>query len=95
MAKVTMTGISPELTPQEIEELEALEHREIVYDEDSPEMTDRMLSQFHSFDQIPVKIESDNYSIVHSFGKDYQSVLNRLLNLALRDGNLVQKSTLI
>ena len=92
MAKVTVTGISPELTAKEIEELEALEDREIVYDDDSPRMTEQMLAQFHSFDYIPLRIERDNYSVVHSFGGDYQKVLTRLLNLALRDGNLINKS---
>ena len=87
-----MTGISPELTAQEIEELEALDGREIVYDDDSPRMTEQMLSQFHSFDYIPLRIERENYSVVHSFGGDYQRILTRLLNLALRDGNLINQS---
>ena len=62
MAKVTVTGISPELTAKEIQELEALEDREIVYDDDSPRMTEQMLAQFHSFDYIPLRIERDNYN---------------------------------
>ena len=57
MVKVTMTGISTELTAQELEELEALESREITYDDDSPRMTEHMLAQFHSFDYNPLRIE--------------------------------------
>jgi hypothetical protein len=91
MAKVTMTGLSAELSEEEIRELEALESREIVYDEDSPQMTEKMLSQFHRFATVPVQISQSNISTVRSFGKNYQSVLTRLLNLALQDTNLIKR----
>lgn len=91
MAIVTMSGLSTELTEEEIKDLEALETRDIIYDEDSPEMTDHMLSQFHRFNEIPVHINQANIGVVKSFGKNYQSVLTRLLNLALQDTSLLKR----
>lgn len=91
MAMITMTGLSHELTEDERKELDALEGREIIYDDDSPRMTEKMLSQFHRFSTIPIAIDSSNYDIIRSFGKDYQGILSQLLNLALKDANMVQK----
>ena len=60
MQKVMMRDVLPELSEEELKELEALDDREIVYDEESPQMTPEMLSQFHRFEQTPVcKSESD------------------------------------
>jgi hypothetical protein len=48
MAIVTMTlaDLPPELTEEEIAELEAAEKMPITYDEDCPEMTEEDLKQF-------------------------------------------------
>lgn len=56
MAKVMMNNLPPELTPEEIAELEAAEKMPLIFDEDSPEMTDKILEQFHRPDTIMVKI---------------------------------------
>ena len=39
MAKVFMNSLPPELTPEEIAELESAENMPIIYEEDCPEMT--------------------------------------------------------
>lgn len=91
MAIITMTGLSTELTEEDLKDLEALEDREVIYDDDSPRMTEKMLSQFHRFTTIPVKIDSSNIGIVRSFGKDYQGILSQLINLALKDSNMIRK----
>lgn len=46
MTSIKYSELSAELTPEEVEELEALEDRPIVYDEDCPKMTEEMLKQF-------------------------------------------------
>ena len=46
MAKITMKDISPELTAEEIRELELAEQKPIVFDEDCPEMTVEQLLEF-------------------------------------------------
>lgn len=91
MAIITMTGISAELTEEDYRDLEALETREIEYDDDSPKMTEQMLSQFHRFNTIPVKIDSSNLGVVRSFGKNYRGILSQLINLALKDTNMIRK----
>ncbi len=55
MAKIMMRDLSPELNPDEIRDLDALDNREIVYDEECPEMTKDQLAQFHRFDQTQIK----------------------------------------
>jgi hypothetical protein len=51
-----MNSVQPELSLEEIAELEQAEKKGISYDEDCPEMTETQLREFHSFDEIPVKI---------------------------------------
>lgn len=46
MTRIKYSELSVELTPEEVAELEALEDRPIVYDEDCPKMTEEMLKQF-------------------------------------------------
>ena len=52
MAKISMSDISPELTPEELQELEAAEKMPVIFDEDCPEMTEKMLQQFHRMDSV-------------------------------------------
>ena len=54
MAKISMSDISPELTPEELQELEAAEKMPVIFDEDCPEMTEKMLQQFHRMDSVVV-----------------------------------------
>ena len=80
MAKISMSDISPELTPEELQELEAAE-----------KMTEKMLQQFHRMDSVVVKISPANIEKVKSLGPDYPSILSHLLNLALNDSDLLKK----
>lgn len=56
MGEIRMNSVQPELSLEEIAELEQAEKKGISYDEDCPEMTETQLREFHSFDEIPVKI---------------------------------------
>lgn len=91
MAKISMSHISPELTPEELQELEAAEKMPVIFDEDCPEMTEKMLQQFHRMDSVVVKISPANIEKVKSLGPDYPSILSHLLNLALNDSDLLKK----
>lgn len=55
--KIKLSDISTELTPEENAELEALENRPIVYDEDCPEMTEEMLKQFQRVENMSQFLE--------------------------------------
>lgn len=54
MAKVMMNSLSPELTPEEMAEIEAAEKLPVIFDDDCPEMTEEMLREFHRMDMVPV-----------------------------------------
>lgn len=91
MGKISMKNLSGALTAEEEKEIDNACEKVITYDEDSPEMTESMLKQFHRFDEIPVSIFDENRSIVKSFGHNYRQVLNRLINMALNDEDMVRK----
>ena len=58
MAKVMMNSLPPELTPEEMAEIEAAEKLPIVFDDDCPEMTKDMLEEFHRMETVMVKKEN-------------------------------------
>lgn len=91
MAKVMMNSLPAELTPEEAAELEAAEKMPVVFDDDCPEMTDKMLRQFHRSDTVMVRISPDSMKKIRSFGDDYHQILSQLLDLALNDAELVKK----
>lgn len=91
MGKISMKELSETLTPEEENEINEAYSKPISYDKDSPEMTAEMLKQFHRFDEIPVHISDNNLSTVRSFGTKYRQVLNRLVNMALNDRDMVNK----
>ena len=55
--QIKYSELSEELTPEENAELEALENRPIVYDEDCPEMTEEMLKQFQRVENMSQFLE--------------------------------------
>lgn len=91
MAKVMMNSMPPELTPEEMAELDAAEKMPIVFDDDCPEMTSEMLNQFHRVNTVTIGISPSNMKKVKSFGADYSKILSNLLDLALNDAELVKK----
>lgn len=91
MAKVMMNSLPAKLTPEEMAELEAAEKMPITFDDDCPEMTNEMLSQFHKMDKVTISISPSNMQKAKSLGADYTKILSRLLDLALNDAELVKK----
>lgn len=91
MAKVMMNSLPPELTPEEIAELDMAEKMPIVFDDDCPEMTGEMLSQFHKMNMVTIGISSGNMKKIKAFGANYTKILSNLLDLALNDAELVKK----
>jgi len=91
MAKVMMNSLPAELTLEEIAELEAAEKMPLIFDDDCPEMTDKMLEQFHRPDTIMVRISPDSMKKIKSLGTDYHKILSQLLDLALNDTELIKK----
>lgn len=91
MAKVMMNSLPAILTPEETAELEAAEKMPPIFDDDCPEMTDKMLKQFHRPDTVMIRISPDSMKKVRSLGADYPKILSQLLDLALSDTELIKK----
>lgn len=96
--KISMNELTPELTQEELLELEAAENKPIVYDEDCPEMTEEMLSQFKRMNKeerlkqtISLRLSPGTLNKAKSLGKGYTSVLSRLLDLAINDEEMLRK----
>ncbi len=85
---------SSKLTPERIAEIEKVP---ITYDEDSPQFSDKELSEFvpyhkEYFDITPkkvsisIKIDADILAIMKATGKGYQTRMNRCLRQAVLEG---------
>lgn len=98
MVKIDMNEVTPDLTPEELQELAAAVDKPPLFDEDSPEMTPEMLMQFKRMNKaervkqtISLRLSPDTLKKAKSFGKGYTSVLSRLLDLAINDEEMLKK----
>lgn len=98
MVKMTFKELSPELTEEEVRELEAAELRPPVYDEESPEMTMEQLQEFKRMNHenrtkptISLRISPVTLKKARQYGKGYTGFLSRLLDAAINDEELVKK----
>ena len=98
MVKVNYSDLKNELGREELQELEEAAARAIVFDEDSPEMTPEMLTQFKSMKQkertkqtASIRLSEKAQKFSKSYGKGYTSFLSRLIDAALDDAALVKK----
>ena len=98
MMKTNLNDIGINLSEEEVLELEAAEKKDIVYDDDSPEMTMEMLNQFKRMNQqkrvkqtVSIRLSPKAINFSKAYGKGYTSFLSRLVDAALDDENLVKK----
>lgn len=98
MVKMTFKELSPELTEDEVRELEAAELRSPVYDEESPEMTMEQLQEFKRMNHenrtkptISLRLSPVTLKKARQYGKGYTGFLSRLLDAAINDEELVKK----
>ena len=91
MAIIMMNELSPELTEQEIQELEEAEKKPPIYDDDSPCMTSEMLKQFRPFNSVVVNLSPSDVKTVKSWGPNYRSILDKLVSLAIGDYELIKR----
>ena len=84
------------LTPEQIEELRALENRPIVFDEDCPGLTDAQLERAAAIAQrqrreaqdISLTVPPRSWKQTKKYG---EGALSRLLDLAIRDEALLKQ----
>ena len=98
MAKVSYKDLKPELTSDELQEIENAAARTILYDEECPEMTEEMLKQFKRMNQkgrvkqtASIRLSEKAQKFSKSYGKGYTSFFSRLIDAALDDAALVKK----
>ena len=91
-----------ELTPEQIEELRALENRPIVFDEDCPELTDAQLERAAAIARRQRREEQEGRelqyisltvspAVMEANEKYGEGALSRLLDLAIRDEALLKR----
>ena len=98
MVKMNLRDLSPELLPEELEELDAAEWKAPVFDADSPAMTPEQLQQFKRINRenrtkptISLRISPATLKKAKQYGKGYTALLSRLLDAAIDDEELVRK----
>ena len=98
MVKMTLNDLEQNLTEEELQELEAAEKKEPVFDEDSPAMTHEQLMQFKRINHenrtkptISLRISPATLKKATEYGKGYTGLLSRLLDAAINDEELVRK----
>ncbi|MCM1101907.1 MAG: hypothetical protein NC079_09980 [Clostridium sp.] len=83
--------IKPELTKEQMVQLERAERMPVVFDEDCPEFTDEMAEEsYRPGRKIPMNVEPLTLFLSHetvdkarAFGDDYVSILSRMLDEAV------------
>lgn len=81
------------LTEQEREQLAKAKNLPIVYDEDSPELTDEMAKAFaaarkakpYRREPLTLYVSPDTLDKVKRMGSDYSSILGKLLDKAVAE----------
>ena len=98
MVKMTLNELKHDLTAEELQELEAAEKRDPVFDDDSPAMTHEQLMQFKRINHenrtkptISLRISPATLKKAKQYGKGYTGLLSRLLDAAIDDEELVRK----
>ena len=98
MVKMNLRDLSPELLPEELEELDVAERKAPVFDADSPAMTPEQLQQFKRINRenrtkptISLRISPATLKKAKQYGKGYTALLSRLLDAAIDDEELVRK----
>lgn len=88
-------------TEEQVEMLKRAEQKPVVYDEDSPELTEEELSEFRRISEtrkqdrrkqtISLRLSPQAVAKARSLGKGYTSVLSRILEEALNDNELIKR----
>lgn len=91
-----------ELTPEELNTIEAAKKRPIVFDDDNPELTDEELKNFkrvslenradRNKQTVTLRLSPQALKKARSLGKGYTSVLSRILEEALKDNDTIRKN---
>ncbi|MDE5597811.1 MAG: antitoxin [Lachnospiraceae bacterium] len=86
-------------TEEQRMEIREAAKREPIYDEDAPELSVEQMQRYRkaaidkkSKTAVTLELSKENMDKAHSFGKEYRTVLSRLLELAMDDKDLIKKA---
>lgn len=89
------------LTKEDLNQLELAKKMPIIYDEDSPKLTKKMLREFKHYSQVrhdnriketmSLRVSKSTKEKLVALGKGYTSIVNRLIEYALDNPGLLQK----
>ena len=90
-----------ELTKKDLNQLELAKKMPIIYDEDSPKLTKKMLKEFKHYSQVKhdnriketmsLRVSKSTKEKLVALGKGYTSIVNRLIEYALENPSVLQK----
>lgn len=90
-----------ELTKEDLNQLELAKKMPIIYDEDSPKLTKKMLKEFKHYSQVKhdnriketmsLRVSKSTKEKLIALGKGYTSIVNRLIEYALDNPRVLQK----
>lgn len=88
-------------TEEQRQEIREATKRTPVYDEDAPELSIEQMQRYRRAAinkkakmAVTLELSRENMDKAHSFGKEYRTVLSRLLELAINDNDLVKRAQL-
>ena len=98
MTRIEFKDIDEELTNEELLELAIAAKKPISFDEESPEMDQDKLMEFKRINRekrikqtVSIRLSANTIAVAKSYGKGYTSFLSRLIELAIKDKQLVEK----
>ncbi|MBE6097872.1 MAG: hypothetical protein E7198_08760 [Schwartzia succinivorans] len=105
MAIHKMTVYPGQEIPKDVkEEVRSAAKRPIIFDDDTPELTDEQLAQFAVLAKkqrddrkksvLSLRISKETLAKAKLLGRGYTGVLSRLLDMAINDKEMVKKALL-
>ena len=90
-----------DITEKQLMEIENAKRHDIVFDEDSPEITEEMMEQFRRVAKdkrqerqkqvLTLRVSAETMKKAKSLGKGYTGILSRILEHALNDPEIIRR----
>ena len=90
-----------DITEKQLMEIENAKRHDIVFDEDSPEITEEMMEQFRRVAKekreerqkqvLTLRVSAETMKKAKSLGKGYTGILSRVLEYALNDPEIIRR----
>lgn len=90
-----------DITEKQLMEIENAKRHDIVFDEDSPEITEEMMEQFRRVAKekreerqkqvLTLRVSTETMKKAKSLGKGYTGILSRILEYALNDPEIIRR----